>query len=541
MWKLPLVQACAIASFAISWVSGAASVTTTFSNNVLYQFDTDGNAIDLTSAKIDFLGGAYLWYGLPKGCGEEFCGVTSYSSTDLKTWHFNGLMFDPTTTEIRTLCLAADSGNCGRPHLVYSTVNNEYVLWVNVGSPGYVIFTSSNTTSGFVRNANRALVGYQPAGPFQAGDFSVQVINGTGYLAYSLIDFSTLGASIWPPFLQSIYVQQLTPDMRNTTGSAYHVLSAAQDLVDYEAESPDIFKRGDYFYITASNTCGFCDGTLLIVYRAKSLAGPWLRQIISADTCGGQSNGVLTLPSPSGGPTTYLHVADNVRSAPLAGTRTATHGHQIQKLVFNNDGTLQELDCSPSKSVVVTFAAGVNVSSKGLATSATDGSGESGIYSAVCNLPSYQLYQTWASSKSGNLSEVGVNIAGVEPSGNLTITIFRYQNNTNFFTPRYVWETLATLNVVPDAMSQAFEVIRVPVGVAVGKGDRLGMALVSASVTPICTLVQDQNNVMYDARTSTRTLFAIGANQVSMRGADGKTPPVKVMAGKQVKWYATVN
>lgn len=176
----------------------------------------------------------------------------------------------------------------------------------------------------------------------------MQVMNGTGYLVYSLIDFNTLGASIWPPFLQSMYAQQLSPDMRNTTGSAYHVVSAAGDLVDYEAESPDIFQRGDYFYITASNTCGYCDGTLLILYRSKSLAGPWVRQIISADTCGGQSNGVLTLPSPLG-PTSYLHVADIIRTAPLAGTRTASHGHQVQKLEFNNDGTLQDLDCkSPS-------------------------------------------------------------------------------------------------------------------------------------------------------------------------------------------------
>jgi hypothetical protein len=328
--------------------------------------------------------------------------------------------------------------------------------------------------------------------------------------------------------------------MRNTTGSAYHVISAAADLVDYEAESPDIFKRGDYFYITASNTCGYCDGTLLVVYRSKSLAGPWLRQIISADTCGGQSNGVLTLPSPSG-PTAYLHVADIIRTAPLAGTRTAAHGHQIQQLAFNPDGTLQDLNCSPSKSFSVTFTPGTNVSATGRAIAATDGSGETGVYSAVCNLPSYQLYQTWASSKTGTLSEVGINVAGDAPTGNLTITIFRYQNNTNFFTPRYVWETLTTVSVAPASISQAFEVVRVPVGVSVAKGDRLGIALVSASITPLCTLVGSSTSQAYNVKTSTRTLFAIGANQVSYRGADGKTPPMQVMSGQQLKWYATVN
>lgn len=422
--------------------------------------------------------------------------------------------------------------------MVQSSTNNEYVLWVNSGTPGYVTFSSTSPTSGFTQNADRALIGYQPAGPFQGGDFTVHTINGTGYLVYSLIDFSTLGASIWPPFLQSMYVQALTPDMRNTTGAAYHVVSAAQDFVDFEAESPDIFKRGDYFYITASNTCGFCDGTLLIVYRSKTLAGPWLRQIISADTCGGQTGGVLTLPSPSGGPTSYLHIADILRTAPLTGTRMSTHGHQIQQLAFNNDGTLQELDCSPSKSFTVTFTPGVvnNIPTTGRALAATDGSGETAIYSPSCNLPSYQLYQTWASSKTGNLTEVGVNVATNEPTGNLTITIFRYSNNTNFFTPRYVWETLTTYNIIPQ--SEAFEVVRVPVNAAVKQGDRLGMALVSESVTPMCTLVTN-STTPFDVNNSTRTLFAIGANQVSYRGPDGKTPPVQVL-GKQLKWYATV-
>jgi hypothetical protein len=84
MWATSLVQAFLCAGIA----AATTPITTTFSNTNLYQFDTDGNAIDLTSAKIDFLGGAYLWYGLPKGCGTEFCGITSYSSIDLKTWKF---------------------------------------------------------------------------------------------------------------------------------------------------------------------------------------------------------------------------------------------------------------------------------------------------------------------------------------------------------------------------------------------------------------------------------------------------------------------
>lgn len=521
-------------------ISAIASVTTTFSNSIHYQFDTDGNAIDLTSAKIDYLGGAYVWYGLPFGCGEAFCGITSYSSSDLQTWHFNGFLFNLNTTTIQTLCSAPLSGNCGRPHIVYSKQNDNYVLWVNQGSPGYLIFTSSNPTSDYTMLQDRALVGVQPPGPFQAGDFSVQTINGTGYIAYSLIDFTTTGASIWPPFNQSIYFQELTPSMLSTTGGVSHVVSAAVDLVDFEAESPDIFKRGDYFYISASNTCGFCTGTLLIIYCSKSIAGPWKRQIISDDTCGGQSTGVLSLPYPSGGLPSYLHIADLVNSAPLSGTRSAAHGHQFQLLSFNADGTINDLNCSPTQTFTVTLAPGSAIPSTGLATTATDSSGEVAAWTPTCNLPTYQLYQTWASSKTGTLSEVGVNVAGDNPTGNLTITIFRYQNNSNFFTPHYIWETLATANIPPSNTSQAFEVTRIPVGKAVAAGDRLGMALVSMSVTPMCVMVKTSLDVMFNVDTSTRTLFANGAGQVSLRGRDGTKSPVFVMPGQEIKWYATV-
>lgn len=175
-----------------------------------------------------------------------------------------------------------------------------------------------------------------------------------------------------------------------------------------------------------------------------------------------------------------------------------------------------------------------------LATIATDSSRETAAYTPICSLPTYQLYQTFTTSKPGTLSEVGVNIAGDNPTGNLTITIFRYQNNSNFFTPHYVWETLTTANIVPSTISQAFEVVRVPVGKAVAAGDNLGITLVSASATPMCMLVQTSANVLFDVGTSTRTLFANGAGQVSLKGPDGTRPPVVVLPGQEIKWYSIV-
>ena len=146
--------------------------------------------------------------------------------------------------------------------------------------------------------------------------------------------------------------------------------------------------------------------------------------------------------------------------------------------------------------------------------------------------------------------EVGVNVAGDSPTGNLSITVFRHQNDTDLQMPRYVWETLATIEVTPQEISQAFEVVRVPVKVAVKAGDKLGIALVSDSATSMCVLVtggpiNGQSGVAgIDTRSHVATaadsaLFAIGVNQVSYRGPDGKTSPVVVLPG-EIKWYSVV-
>lgn len=335
--------------------------------------------------------------------------------------------------------------------------------------------------------------------------------------------------------------------MKNTTWSVGHVISAASDLVDMEAESPDIFKRGDYFYVTASNTCGFCPGTLLILYRSKSIAGPWQRQIISGDTCGGQSTGVLTLPDPKGGHTSYLHVSDLFSTAPQLGARTAQHGHALQQLTFEADGSVQDLNCSAQHTATLSFAqSNASISKIGVATTASDSSDSNNtstpnIYTPHCNLPREALYQTWTSSASGILKSVNFNIAKNAPTGNLSATVFRYPNNTIFTSARFVWETLSTANINPStSISMAFEVLSIPTKATVAKGDRLGVAISAMSTTSLCTLVQETGET-FDVVKSERALFGNGPGQVSPRGEGGKESPVKVLEGKEIKWFAVVS
>lgn len=103
----------------------------------------------------------------------------------------------------------------------------------------------------------------------------MEVIDGTGYLVFSALNFADPRAgSIWPPIFQTLHVIKLTDDFLNATQTSFSVLSDAFDLLD-------IFKRDGYFYIAASNTCGYCSGSIGLLYRSKSIEGPWPRQVLS--------------------------------------------------------------------------------------------------------------------------------------------------------------------------------------------------------------------------------------------------------------------
>lgn len=510
---------------------GALAVSTTFSNSDIYVFDTDGNALDSTSGKIHVINGLYVLYGISLGCGELFCGIQAWSSPDLKRWQSQGFLFDPNDSGNAAIC--AMNGNCGRPHVLYNDANKEYVLWVNAGTSGYQLFTSAQPYSGFTAVAQTAAVGYGTPATAVA-DFTVENINGTGYLVYSSIDYTTLGASIWPPFNQSMFVQQLSPDFKSTTGVAHHVLSNG-DLVDYESESPDIFYRNGYYYITASNTCGYCTGTLLLLYRSKSITGPWTRQVLSGDTCGGQSDGIIPITTSSG--TTYLHQSDLYGSSPFAAIRQSAHGFGFQPLSFKSDGSAADLDCSPSATFTVKLGkVGTQPAKKlGLAETATDSSGADAAYTQVCDTPLNSYYQTWTSSKSGTLKQVDVNLASTPFTDALTLTVFRFQNVSQLQSPHFIWETLGTAAYTSANLTQALENRSVLPNATVKKGDHLGLAIITprGGDTPFCYLQTQQSS-------SSHVLLYNGANQVSYRGAQGKTSPVKILQGQELKWQSVV-
>ena len=347
-----------------SYGSGVAAQVT-FDNNRRLLFDVDGDQIDAYGSKVNYFNGTYYLYGNSFSIEGVAFGIKSYSSVDLQDWKYEGFLFDPFSPT--SPCNAA--GGCGRPHILYNSNSSQYVLWANAGSSGYQVATSDSPSGPFTFLPNTAAIDPQFDG-LQPADFTVETFGSKALLVFSALNFRDPRAgSIWPPIFQTLHISELTDEYLNTTRVSYPVTSAAFDLIDQEAESPDIFTRNGYYYVSASNTCGYCNGSIGLLYRSKSIQGPWTRQIIAGYSCEGQVEGVLPLTDPKSGSVTDVWHSTSVPGGP----RTGFGGHIFQPLRFNNDGSVQDLDCSTQAKFSVNFERGQGAVASGAATVKADG------------------------------------------------------------------------------------------------------------------------------------------------------------------------
>ncbi|KAL1859652.1 hypothetical protein Daus18300_009517 [Diaporthe australafricana] len=510
----------------------------TFSNKHRYYFDNDGNAIDSVNGKISWI-------------DDQYFRIASPSVFDIN---------DPVNAE----ACAGIFGGCGRPKVIFNELTKKFVFYgfgsKGFGTPGIPVFTSDTLTSDYKFMGNM-IQGRWESG-FGAEDLSLAIIDGKGYVIWTSFNMTstiidgTLG-SIWPPFLQTVLIQQLTDDFLNGTGDAFPVIQDggsfpvmpnSPNLIDGQVESPDLIKRGDTLYMIGSSTCAFCNGTLTLAYRANSIQGPWVLQIVdSGDTCGGQAMGVMTIPPPPGSDdSAYIYQADTFSSAPTGSSFVSGAGHSMWSLGFEPDGSISPIDCAEDAKFTFKAARSPrNVSTTGLATNATDGSGNFADYYSESGWPASNFYQTWTASKTGALTEVGVNLAANNPNVNMTIVVFRYPDEAALLEPFFKWEALGDheVNSAPEAneVSKRHRVVRIQLNATVTQGDRLGLGLVSGPITnpdssPWSYLLTDITN-----ETTDHKLYATNRGRVSLGGQNGTVSPVFAYTNKELKWYALVD
>jgi hypothetical protein len=268
--------------------------------------------------------------------------------------------------------------------------------------------------------------------------------------------------------------------------------------------------------------------------------------------------GVMTIPATSSSAQSFVYHADAFSTVPskfqvswrekhtdsfLGGLSfTPAHGHAFWAFNFDHDGSIKKIDCSPGASHGLTAPLGKIQTPRGIATQATDGSGNNGDYWSESGYPEAFFYQTWTASKSGNLTEIGVNLAASADNVQLTVTVFRYKDEKQFLSPFFKWETLAAITVGTNVtkISAAFKVQRISVGKRVKSGDRLAFALAPGggasgpSNLPIGYLMHDMTGIKTD-----HVLYGLARTHVSPSGLDLKSP-VHRLEDRELKWYATV-
>jgi hypothetical protein len=494
-----------------------------FNNQIRFLFDTDGNQIDAYGSKIQLFDGKYYLYGNSFSLTGVAFGIKSYSSVDLVNWAYEGFLYDPYST---TPC--DQTGGCGRPHILYSQKSEQYVLWADAGSSGYIVATSSSPSTGFVFSNETAAIdpkfdGLQPA------DFSVESFGDKAYLVFSVLNFEFSGAgNIWPEIQQTIHISELTDDFMNTTQVSYNVTSSNFDLVDQEVESPDLFVRNGTFYVAASNSCAYCDGSIGLLYRSDSIEGPWTRQIISAYSCNGQVEGVLTLVDPTTNETSYIWHSTSVPGGPRIGFA----GHIFQPLEFQDDGSAADLNCSSEARFSVAFTAGTGSKTESVISS-TDASPAIAPYHSVCDSDVFNLFQTWTVENTGTLKSLSINIAKSVQTVALVVKVFKFSNITELLSAEYKYTLLGTSTINSTELSYVFNTTSVLTNANVTAGDRLGFSIAGSDYAPYCHLEYDLES------GSDHMLYQQGVGQTSPRGMDGKTGPLKLRTGKGIKFFTT--
>ena len=153
-----------------------------------FKYDTSGNVLDVHDGKLYYFENQYYLYGTSYNCGfrwrtsnytTPFCGFKSYSSTDLRTWVDEGVLFEP-TQEWQSRCQV--DGACFRPKVLQNPNTLQYILWFNEGAStyGYTVLTSDSPTGPFVEVNQPVMAATRGNGDFGNGDFGIVIgPNGT--------------------------------------------------------------------------------------------------------------------------------------------------------------------------------------------------------------------------------------------------------------------------------------------------------------------------------------------------------------------------
>ncbi|XP_057415168.1 uncharacterized protein LOC130710033 [Lotus japonicus] len=281
--------------------------------------DTDGNPIQAHGGGIiyDEKSSMYYWYGeykdgptyhaRDKGAARvDIIGVSCYSSKDLWTWKYEGIVLaaEP-TNETHDL---HKSNVLERPKVIYNEKTRKYVMLMHVDNANYTKASVGIAVSDRPYGPFEYLGSERPHG-YESRDMTVfKDEDGVAYLIYS-----SEGNNV-------MHIGPLAEDYLNVTSVMKRV------FVGQRREAPAMFKYKGTYYMITSGCTGWAPNEAL-AHAAESIFGPW--ETIGNPCIGGnkmfrvatflaQSSFVLPLPQFPG---SFIFMADRWNPVQLRDSR----------------------------------------------------------------------------------------------------------------------------------------------------------------------------------------------------------------------------
>ena len=242
----------------------------TIDNNVS-RVDEDGNILDSHSGIIVEVNGTYYLYGERYGnttglvntwASQDAPRLGVYTSKDLQSWTDHGYMLN-------------DTNSTGwLPYVFYDDTTNRFICWYGIGDWGVAIsYDGINFyhPSGIPYHQTSRLGGQTDGNMVYIDDD----INKTGYIIFSgLVDYPQNESASHRVSIEILTKDYLSSTKVNITGF----------FPDDFVECPMLFKRKDVYYVTYGSCCCACRvGSGLVVFKSKSIDGPWIKQTNVSD------------------------------------------------------------------------------------------------------------------------------------------------------------------------------------------------------------------------------------------------------------------
>lgn len=242
--------------------------------------DTEQNMINAHGGGVLYHDGTYYWYGEYKNDSTyhapgvewdcyrtEAGGVACYSSKDLQSWKFEGVVLQPDTSDATSDI--HPSMVIERPKVVYNDKTKKFVMWMHIDNYNYSKAATGVAVSDSPTGKFEYLHSLRPYGEESRDMTLFKDVDGKAYHIYSTKGNSTL------------YIHLLSDDYLKHT----ETFKAA--FPGKYREAPAVFKRQDKYYIITSGCSGW-DPNEAEYAIADSMLGEWT---VMGNPCIGENAG----------------------------------------------------------------------------------------------------------------------------------------------------------------------------------------------------------------------------------------------------------